>query len=230
MRPLPATVLALSVICAALPAAAQSHAWSKKFEEDGIAVYSRQSVSGSLHEVRMVAEIDAPPRACRNVLADNEAHPETLPNTAETRVVAREGDRVTWVYSLLDLPVVSNRDVTLRSVEEELRGPRAGYRIRFTVANDRGPPPRDGVVRIELCTGSWEFMSIDGGRRTQAVYTLLVDPGGLIPAFLANKATRQSLPNVFRAIRRWAQDPRYADPEPASQDGRVTRAEATTER
>ncbi len=213
MRPLPATGLALSVLPAALPAAAQSGAWSKKSEEDGIAVYSRQSVRGSLHEVRMVGEIDAPPRACRNVMVDHEAHPETMPHTAETRVLAREGDRVTWVYSLLDVPVVSNRDFTLRSVEEELRGSSAGYRIRFTVANDRGPPPRHGVVRIELCTGSWEFVSIDGGRRTRAVYTLLVDPGGFIPAFLANKATRRSLPDVFRAVRRWAQAPRYAEPE-----------------
>ncbi len=200
---------AAAALGAATNAAAQA-GWTKRFEGDGIAVYSRTAEGARVHEVRMIGDVEAPPRACRNVLADAAAHPETLPHVAASRVVEREGETRYWVYSQFAFPVVSDRDLTLRIVEEELRTPGAGFRLRFSAANDRGPPPRDGVVRIETCAGSWEFLPLDGGKRTRAVYTLLVDPGGLVPAFLANKGTRQSLPELMNALRRAAQMPRYA--------------------
>ncbi len=190
-------------------AAAAEGGWTKRFEREGIAVYSRNVEGARVHEVRLVGEVDAPPRACRNVMADHEAHPGAMPHVAESRVVAREGERVAWVYSRYAFPIVHDRDLVLR-VEEDDGGVAGGYRLRFRVDGAREPPPRERVVRIRLCTGSWQFLPVDGGRRTRAVYTLLVDPGGLVPAFLANKGTRTSLPDVLRTIRRMANEPKYA--------------------
>lgn len=213
VRALPVTLAALFALAAAppvAPVAAESGGWTKRFDEDGIAVYSRGIPDARIHELRLVGEIDAPPRACRNVLADAEAHPRTFPHVAESRVVAQDENGTWWVYSRFEFPLVHDRDVTLRIVRDGIPAIPGSYRIRFAVDNDRGPPARDGVVRIQLSTGEWDLLPVDGGKRTRAVYTALIDPGGLLPPFIVNKATRRSLPEVIKALRRWAQDPMYA--------------------
>jgi carbon monoxide dehydrogenase subunit G len=201
------------VVLAARPAAVfavgDEDGWTQELDEDGMSVSSRRTPGAAVHEVRIVADVDAPPRAVCSVVADHERTPETIPRVAEARVVAREGN-VTWVYERIDVPVLSDRDYTTRVVEEPMEAPPGGYRIRFEGTADRGPPPRPGVVRIEVIRGAWEFVPVAGGRRTRVTYTILVDPGGMIPSFIANIAARRAIPDVIRALRRWAPTPRYA--------------------
>jgi hypothetical protein len=191
------------------PGSGEMDGWTTELDDDGMVISSREAPGASVHEVRVVADVDAPPRAVRNVIADHEGAPETLPRVAEARVVAREG-HVAWVYERLDVPVLHDRDCTTRVEEEEIEGVPGGYRIRFEGSPDRGPPPRRGVVRIGLIRGAWEFLPVDGGARTRVTYTVLIDPGGIIPGFVADLAARSAVPDVIRALRRWAASPRYA--------------------
>jgi hypothetical protein len=67
------------------------------------------------------------------------------------------------------------------------------------------------VVRLVVNRGSWELGPADpAGARTRAVYCLFTDPGGSLPAWLANQANRTGIPDVFAAVRKAASDPRYA--------------------
>ena len=206
---------AIALLSAALcgPAGAltadDADGWTKEFDEDGMAIYSREAPGARVHEVRMIADVDAPARAVRNVIADHEGAAETMPRVAEARVLAREGS-VAWVYERIDVPVLRDRDYTVRVVEEDIEGVPGGYRIRFEGTTEQGPPPRRGVVRVELVRGAWEFLPIDRGSRTRTTYTIVIDPRGVIPAFVANIAARKTLPDVLRSLRRWATSPRYA--------------------
>src|SRR5207253_11035421 len=67
------------------------------------------------------------------------------------------------------------------------------------------PDPEDGVVRLKVNSGSWTLEPLDGGARSRATYTLYTDPGGSIPAFLANSANSSALPELFAAVRRRAE-------------------------
>lgn len=213
------TALVLVVLAArpsavnAVNAVDDGDGWTQEFDEDGMSVSSRRTPGAAVHEVRIVADVDAPPRAVCSVVADHERTPETIPRVAEARVVAREGN-VTWVYERIDVPVLSDRDYTTRVVEEPMEAPPGGYRIRFEGSADHGPPPRPGVVRVEVIRGAWEFLPVGDGRRTRVTYTILVDPGGMIPSFIANIAARRAIPDVIRALRRWAPTPRYASGGP----------------
>ena len=42
-------------------------------------------------------------------------------------------------------------------------------------------PEVEGVVRVKLNEGSWLAEPLNGGKRTRLTYTLLTNPGGLIP-------------------------------------------------
>jgi hypothetical protein len=128
-------------------------------------------------------------------------------------VATEEDGRVVHFYTRVNPPVVSRRDYTMRMVDEgEVGG--GALRISWT-PSDRGPPPRPGVVRVEVNEGFWLLEPVDGGARTRATYRLHTDPGGSVPAFAADLANREALPGVLEAVRRAARDPRYRDRPPA---------------
>jgi hypothetical protein len=160
-----------------------------------------------------VAAVDAPPAVVRRVVTDWTRYAEVMPYTEEGRVVATEEDgRVVHLYTLVNPPVVSRRDYTMRMVDE---GVVAGGALRISwTPSARGPPPRAGVVRVTVNEGFWLLEPADGGARTRATYRLHTDPGGSVPAFAAALANHEALPGVLQAVRRAARDPRYREPSP----------------
>ena len=63
---------------------------------------------------------------------------------------------------------------------------------------------RPGVVRVKLDTGSWLLEPREGGKKTFVTYYLHTDPGGSLPAWVADKANKSSMPDVMRAVRKQA--------------------------
>jgi uncharacterized protein YndB with AHSA1/START domain len=182
--------------------------WKAERAGDGVEISSRAVAGHRVRELRVIGEIEAPPAAVFRVLADTDRYPETMAYVKEARLVAREPDGTLHAYFRVSPPVVSDRDYTLRLV---LVGPGEG-RTTLEVAwtlSDRGPPPRDGVVRVTLNTGGWRLEPLDGGRRTRATYQLLTDPAGSVPTFAANMANQKALPELFARLRTTARLPRY---------------------
>ncbi|MCL4557657.1 MAG: hypothetical protein M1491_03360 [Deltaproteobacteria bacterium] len=60
-----------------------------------------------------------------------------------------------------------------------------------------------GMVMGNLKTnnGSWELTPLDNNR-TLATYTVFADPGGLIPDWIINLGTTQTLPDVIKSLRK----------------------------
>jgi uncharacterized protein YndB with AHSA1/START domain len=200
-----------SLLLALLLLAPPEGGWETEQAGDGVEISSRKVKGHRVREVRVVGEIEAPPAAVYRALADTERYPETMAYVKEARLIAREKDGTPHVYFRVAPPVVSDRDYTLRL---QLVGPGEG-RTSFKVAwtpSDRGPPPRDGVVRVTLNTGGWRLEPLDGGGRTRATYQLLTDPAGSVPAFAANMANQKALPELFARLRATARLPRYLQP------------------
>ena len=59
-------------------------------------------------------------------------------------------------------------------------------------------------------SGRWLLTPAQGGQATMVEYELLSDPGGQVPAWMVNRGTARSLPELFRTIQRAVQQPRYA--------------------
>jgi hypothetical protein len=115
-------------------------------------------------------------------------------------------------YQRLNVPFVANRDYTVR-VEHGTTRNASGvmiYRDTWQTDNDAGPPQLPGTVRVKVNEGSWllEPAGTDGNS-TQATYQIFTDSGGVIPAFLANRASQLIIPKLFDAIRKQAHDPKY---------------------
>jgi hypothetical protein len=221
-----AVLLALAV---SAPARAEDEGWVKQSDTGGIVIYNRDKAGTAVKEVRAIGVVEAPPHACMNVVLDMDHFKDFMPYTKESRIVAREGTRVMYSYQYLSLPLISDRDYTLKVVDvtpDAAPGqPPAYYKKTWTQANARGPKPRDGVQRLEINDGFWRFDPIDGGTRTRATYYVFTDPGGMIPSWVANQANTQAIPNLFKALRTQSQKPQYQVPHPSA--GAPTSAPST---
>ena len=106
---------------------------------------------------------------------------------------------------MLNAPLVARRDYTLRIVDESRWQQGKGFfKTRWTVS-DRGPPPRPDMVRITVNEGSWLLEPVDNGTKPKATYLLFTDPGGSLPAWVSNTANSTTIPDVFEALRKYAQ-------------------------
>jgi hypothetical protein len=191
----------------AFPAAALAADWEKRAEEEGISVYGREVEGSRVREVKAEAVVDAPPAVCARVVSDCDRYTDIMPYTKESKIVSRENDKVFYFYTVIDAPLVSLRDYTLRMNDA---GEKEGVRkVTWAIANDKGPKEKDGVVRVTLNDGFWEFAPHEGGKKTRVVYYVHTDPGGSIPAWIANKANDSAVPNVLKSLRKAAKDARY---------------------
>ncbi len=189
-------------------AADSAFGWALEAESKGIVIHSRVREGSAIKEFRGVGLIDAPPGAVFGVLDDSEAYPRFMPYTAECRVLKRERNSV-LAYQRLQLPLVSDRDYTLRTRNEVWQGDQGRiYRIRWEPANDLGPARQPGVQRVNICEGGW-LLEPNGDDSTRATYVIYTDSGGAIPPFIANNGSRVAIRKVFEAIRKQVKDPKY---------------------
>ena len=183
--------------------------WKEEANGDELIIYSRTREGSTLKEFKTVGTIDALSSAVFAVLNDVEAYPSFMPYTSECSVLKRIGD-CTVAYQRLVLPLVSDRDYTLRSEHSKAPGPNGPiYRIQWEPANDLGPSEKPGVQRVNVCEGGW-LIEPDGTGTTRATYTIYTDSGGAIPAVIANRGSRTAIRKMFAAIRKAVREPKYA--------------------
>jgi len=201
----------LPVICLASEPAKSSDAnagWKYATERDGVTIYSRPHAGSSLKEFKAIGAIAATPLAVSEVIEDVDAYPSFMPYMAECRLLKREKDSIVS-YQRISPKICCDRDLTVRSYKSSWPGIVGNiYSNRWESANEFSPPKKHGVVRVELCQGSW-LLEPTGADRTRATYSVYTDTGGLIPAFIANHFSQSGIGEVFAAVRKQVKEPKY---------------------
>ena len=184
--------------------------WKLSSGSKDVALYSRPHAGSGLKEFKAIGSIDAPTSAVHAVIDDFENYPDFMPYTLECRLLKRESDSII-TYQRLSPKICEDRDYTLRVWKKSWRGPEGfkTYLDQWKPANDLGPAEKKGIVRVKICEGGW-LLEPDGPVKTRATYSVYTDTGGLIPAFIANQASRVGISKLFAAIRKQVNDPKYA--------------------
>jgi hypothetical protein len=193
-----------------LPAAereATPSEWKLISNKDGVALYRRDRPV--TNESKAIGEIAAPAAVVQAVISDVESYASFMPYTVECRVLKRDGNSVV-AYQRISAPMTSDRDYTVR-MRTSSRPADGGtsYLSQWEAENDLGPPERSGVVRVNLCDGSW-LLEPTGQSSTRATYTIYTDSGGAIPAFIKNTGSQIGIRKLFAAIRKQVREPKYA--------------------
>ena len=162
---------------------------------DGVEVYMRKD-TGAI-ELAAVGEFDAPPAEVQAALLDYGAHVRINKHLAESTVLARtSGEEL--VYQHLKLPVIKDRDFTLRVTWNE----KAARGIQFTIDGAHGPAATKKAVRMSTLNGRWDLEPIRDGNATRAVYHVQIDFAGSVPRWMVRGGAAKDLPGVYIGMRR----------------------------
>ena len=181
--------------------------WKFISNKDGVALYRRDRPV--TNESKAIGEIAAPAAVVHAVIKDVESYASFMPYTVECRVLKREGNSVV-AYQRISAPMTSDRDYTVRMRSSSKPGEGGtSYVSQWEAENKLGPPEKSGVVRVNLCDGSW-LLEPTGPNTTRATYKIYTDSGGAIPRFIKDTGSQMGIRKLFAAIRKQVRDPKYA--------------------
>jgi hypothetical protein len=163
-------------------------------QDRGVTVYQKDRAE--LIWIGAVGIIPAPPEKVYAALLDYDHQVGKIGRLSEVKVLSREPDAL-YVYQRLNLPVISDRAFTLRvtyGVEPTRRW------IAYWGVTDRGPKPREGIVRVTRHRGVWELLPAAGGKSTIARYELRIDLAGDVPLWMVKSGAGDQIPDLYSQI------------------------------
>lgn len=141
-----------------------------------------------------LARVEAPAEQVFEVVTDHQGFAQFLPYVARAEIRAEEeGARGSGVvvYQLLDLPFPLE-DRYYEVEVDRLAEPARCFESRWHYVPGSG--------NIDDTFGRWEVLA-DGDASTLLAYVAWVDPGGLIPSWAYNWASRRALPRILTSVR-----------------------------
>ena len=186
---------------------ADAQEWKSAYEKDGVQVSTRPVEGSKILEVQGIGVIESSAEQIFAALGDVEAFPEIMPPTESARVLRREG-ATAWYYMVINPPVVARRDYCVKISLVRLPDGRA--RSEWNLTDEHCPAKKSTMVRIEANSGRWVLTPISP-TRTHVVYESHTDPAGDVPPWMVNRATSQSVADIFNALRKASAMPRYAE-------------------
>ena len=196
---------ALQVPRALRPAGAAPPGWQEVANEQGIVVYKRKVPESRFVEFRARAILDAPVLSVLAVLDDTGGYSEWVPGNLEMKILEKVSETDEVFYQATDAPwPAKSRDYVGRFQFQKDDGKRS-VEIEFRNTSHSSAPVRGDRVRMPFVRGLWVLQAAGDGRSTRAELGVHMDPGGWIPAWLANWVTRyfplDTLKNLQRVLR-----------------------------
>ncbi|HEY3445899.1 MAG TPA: START domain-containing protein [Myxococcales bacterium] len=203
--------LAALVLFCSTAARAEEAPW-KAYQTKRGATFEKRPVAGSSYaELRATQEVPQTPAQAMTIfwkVAADFTSTKTLKKT-----LVRESPNEVLIYEQIALSMVSDRDYTVRIWKEPVAADGTQV-LRFQTANDQGPAPAKGYVRLDVVSGLWSATPLPNGK-TRLVFITHSDPGGSIPAVFARGAQRDRFELDFYVVVDQLPPPEQAKPEPA---------------
>jgi hypothetical protein len=167
--------------------------------EDGYILYKRKPPGSEFDAYRLEAIIDSPPQIVAAAAATNLADPERSQKNMDKKIL-RNDEEVMIVYSYIHInaPFVSDRDVI--SHIDRSYDPATDTHILAWRSTDEGPPPIEGVSRLDNSRGSWTF-SPEANGKTRAIYFSHTEIQGFVPAWVINVTMRGTMVQGIEGLR-----------------------------
>jgi hypothetical protein len=189
--------------------------WVQINSNQNLTVYAKDRPGSSIKELRAVGLVDAPSWVILNVLDEVADYPDFMPYTTKAQLIERRAHE-TIIYFRWDPPLIGARDVTVAVTQSSSKRTdgKTNYQLYWEPISTVGPAPSPGVTRITLDEGSWKLEPTEDGKKTTVIYNLFTDGGGGLPAFVINMANKQSVNDLFQAIRKQVTLPKYSQKTP----------------
>jgi hypothetical protein len=179
--------------------------WNKEFTKEGVTVFTRLIEGSSIKEFKGEGLVSAPVEVCVNVMGDVEAAVKWRPDCIVSKELKAD-DNTYYSYSETKAPwPVSNRDVIVKM--EMAKSPDKVVYSFSGVDKPELVPLKSNVVRITDIKGTWIFER--KGEETYMIFQAKINPGGSLPAWLANKTSVDQPFKSIMGMREMVKDPKY---------------------
>jgi hypothetical protein len=187
------------LFAAGLTSASAQSDWKLSTEKEGVRIYTGMVPDSKIKAIKVEGEFDATPQQFVALIMDVNSSAEWVYHVKSSVLVKRVSASELYYYSEVTLPwPLNNRDfvahltVTRNPVTKvvTINGPAvAGF-----------VPLKDNIVRVTDSKGKWVITPI-GENRIKVEYTIHVDPGGTLPAWLVNMFATDGPLKIFDGIK-----------------------------
>lgn len=217
--------MAIIVLLLALSASAQEN-WHLMKKEVGIKVYTKTESGSGYKSFKAEMQVNCKIEDIVEVLKNMNIFNNWVVNCKEVKLLKTEdNDQYYYIETYLPWPF-DNRDMVYHFQYIEINS----EQIKVIVT---GVPeyiqPKEGIVRLGKANGYWLLTSIDTFK-TAVTYQMHVEPGGLIPAWLANPfivnvpfSTFKELRNIVEKSKLNAQNANLYNQPAGRRNGSYTR-------
>lgn len=200
--------LGAALLLVTLLASSSAHAaeptWEQVSDDDEITVWQREVPGTSLVEFRGRGPVRASIKNLIAVLRDQDRKTEWMGNCVANHAVQYVSDKRMILYNRVGspAPLVDDRDVVLES-EASFDLATRTVELRFRETTHPKMPPVEGVVRMPKTRGFWR-LEYRGPELTEVTYQVQADPGGSLPQWLVNWASKGLPHQTIMGLRRQA--------------------------
>jgi len=182
--------------------------WKLKSNKDDIAIYTRDVPNSRFKGIKVVCELNASLSQLVAVVMDVNTAVEWVYSTRSAVVLKQVSPSELYYYSEVSVPwPASNRDFIARLKVDQEPHTRV-VTILGPVFPDYIPEKKD-IVRVRHSEGKWVITPLAKGR-IKVEYTLNMDPGGNIPAWLVNMFATKGPSESFRKLKVQLMKPAFA--------------------
>ena len=205
-----APFLLLATLLASLPAtAAPESTWRLVSDKNGIKVYMQHADDARIKTFRGVTRFQLDSlHALSAVLNDTANMPRWMHFISQAKEI-RRSDYLNREYQFLtSLPwPLADREAVVQLL---VRQDAATKAVTVHVVNKPDLlPPNDEYVRIPQMQGRFAFSPTGNGKEVEVTYELIMDPGGYIPAWIANIVLKDIPYFTLEKLRRVIERPEY---------------------
>jgi len=181
--------------------------WQLKKAENGVTVYTRNAENSAYKELKATVVVKTSLSSIVSLLNDWDTYPQWVYRCGKSSTVKRISETELIHYQTVEAPwPVDSRDfvVNVKLVQDALT---KVITITSTSKPDLSPKV-PSYVRIIEFKASWTLIPLKDGN-VQAVYQLLVNPGGYVPAWLVNLAVVDGPYETTLHFKDWVMKDKY---------------------
>jgi hypothetical protein len=175
-------------------------AWNLKKDQNGILIYSRTLKDSKFNELKAVFDLSGTFDQLSSILNDVSNYKTWVYATSSSTLIERKSSTEIVYYSKISVPwPASNRDFYS---DTRIWVDSATHQMHLSSRNiDSFPHSKDHFVRIPFLKSDW-IITATSTASLHVDYTLSWDPGGNIPAFVANSFSTTGPLSSFSELKR----------------------------
>lgn len=176
--------------------------WQLDMDENGIQLYTKESQSSPLKQVKVVTTVKASLSSLVSFLSDQSAFPEWMDKVAKVEKLKDISDKESLTYTVVDAPWPErDRDTVLYSRWEQ--NPETLVVTKKVFSEPQYLSKDDSMIRSPNFEASWVLTPKAGGI-VEVAYTSDYDPGGNVQGWLLDMFTYEMPYNTIKNLKSFA--------------------------